>query len=110
MIFFWLLEIDDDETPSEKRIKTEGKDDDSIAWEWEDDGHVWKPFSSNIRKEIEDAFKSEMKKTKIEINRIKFDIIFERMVQRNSKTFWERRIRVAPEENGEKGIHYELKV
>merc|ERR1712137_1497540 len=51
-------------------------------------------MGSEIMKEINKAFKSQLKKTKIEINNIKFDIIFERMFQRNSKTFWERRIRV----------------
>jgi len=39
-----------------------------------------------------------MQKTKVEINSIKFDIIFERMVQRNAKTFWERRIRVVKDD------------
>ena len=103
-----LIEVDEEETPLEKKVKTEGDNDDAIVWEWEDDGHVWKQFSSNIMKEIEDAFKAEMKKTKIEINQTKFDIIFERMVQRNSKTFWERRIRVAPGENSEKGTTEKL--
>ena len=97
-----FLEADEQQTPSEKRIKTEELDS-AITWQWEDDGHIWKPFSPSIMKEVEEAFKSEMKKAKIEINKIKFDIIFERMVQRNSKTFWERRIRVVSgqDENGD---------
>ena len=50
-----LIEVDEEETPLEKKVKTEGDNDDAIVWEWEDDGHVWKQFSSNIMKEIEDC-------------------------------------------------------
>ena len=92
---FILVSNDDGENengPLDKKIKSETG---NQEWQWEDDGHVWKPFSDDIAKEIKDAFISKMKKTKVEINDVKFDIIFERMVQRNSKTFWERRIRVS---------------
>ena len=54
-----------------------------------------------MTEEIEEGFKKSLQKIKIKINDHPFDIIFERMVQRNSKTFWERRIRANVE--GEDG-------
>lgn len=68
-----------------------------VFWEWEDDGHTWKKFSGDLAAEIENGFKSKMQKIKVKINDHPFDMIFERMVQRNSKTFWERRIRATIE-------------
>jgi len=90
--------------PAGKRIKTEDKQQESVTWQWEDDGHVWTDFSTDIAKKIQEAFEGKMKKTKIEINDIKFDIIFERMVQRNAKTFWERKMRVVTSENDDGGV------
>ena len=80
--------------------------DESAFWEWEDDGRTWKKFSGDLTSEIENGFKNEMQKMKVKINDHPFDIIFERMVQRNSKTFWERRIRanIEGQDGGLSGI------
>lgn len=80
--------------------------DNLVFWEWEDDGHTWKKFSGDLAAEIENGFKSKMQKIKVKINDHPFDMIFERMVQRNSKTFWERRIRanIEGQDGGLSGI------
>ena len=104
MVFIIPIDDESEAVPAVKRIKTEENQEKSTTWQWEDDGHVWKDFSADIAKEIQEAFKKQMKKTKIEINGIKFDIIFERMVQRNAKTFWERRMRVVTSEINDGGL------
>jgi len=65
----------------------------SIIWEWEGDGSTWTSFSPVHTKALDDGFKGGMLKMDILVHDMKFNIIFERMVQRNSKTYWERRIR-----------------
>ncbi|XP_057290978.1 poly [ADP-ribose] polymerase 2-like isoform X2 [Hydractinia symbiolongicarpus] len=83
-----------------KKMKVSEED---ICWEWENDGHIWSKFSSTLNDELTLAFKSGLKNIKIMINEAKFDIVFERMVQRNLKTFWERRIR-ANVDSGDGGL------
>jgi len=46
---------------------------------------------------IREGFDSGLQKMDMIINDLKFNIIFERMVQRNSKTYWERRMRATRE-------------
>jgi len=84
----------DDVKPDVKRIKSE-----PVKWQWEDDGNVWSDFSQKLITEIDTAFKNGLQKIKVDINDVKFDILFERMVQRNSTTFWERRIRATNQDD-----------
>ncbi|XP_047132029.1 poly [ADP-ribose] polymerase 2 isoform X1 [Hydra vulgaris] len=83
-----------------KQIKKEDDNKDSY-WEWEDDGHKWTKFDNSLNNDIADAFKNGVQKTKLLITDKKFEIIFDRMVQRNLTTCWERRIRA--NKNGEDG-------
>lgn len=83
-----------------KKMKVSEED---ICWEWENDGNMWSKFSSTLNDELTSAFKSGLKNIKVMINEAKFDIVFERMVQRNLKTFWERRIR-ANVDSGDGGL------
>ena len=76
----------------------------TIVWEWENDGSVWTSFSPVHTSAIHDAFKSGLKKMDIFIHDLKFNVIFERMVQRNSKTYWERRIRARGSEDDDGGV------
>jgi len=95
----------EDISSSSKKVKTEPCD---IIWEWEDDEHSWTPFTKNLKKEVEEGFKGGLQKMKVKINDVSFDIIFDRMVQRNAKTFWERRIRanVNKEDGGISGSYH----
>ena len=81
-----------------KRVKYEPGD---ISWEWENDGQVWTSFSAEHTKIIDECFNSGLQKMDMIINDLKFNIVFERMAQRNSKTYWERRIRAS--KNGDDG-------
>ena len=65
----------------------------TVIWEWEDDGSKWTKYDSTTSKKIHDAFTSSQIKTSFTNNGVQFDVLLDRMVQRNSKTFWERRIR-----------------
>lgn len=75
-----------------------------IFWEWENDGKVWSRFSDEHMKAIRDGFDSGLQKMDMFINDLKFNIIFERMVQRNSKTYWERRIRATRDGDDDGGL------
>ena len=68
-----------------------------MIWKWEDDGKKWTPYSDDINKDICKAFKEGKLKANFTQNGTKFEIIFSRMVQRNSITCWERRIRLEPD-------------
>ena len=76
----------------------------TIVWEWENDGSVWTSFSPVHTSAIDDAFKCGLKKLDIFIHDVKFNVILERMVQRNAKTFWERRIRARGSEDDDGGL------
>ena len=65
----------------------------SMIWEYEGDKSKWTKYSDDQLRSISDAFKDG--KTEVSINDGKADVtvIFSRMVQRNQKSSWEKRIR-----------------
>lgn len=65
----------------------------TIKWEIEASKSTWTPYSDEHIKTITEAFKTEKADVDITDGKAELTIIFERMVQRNKKSGWERRIR-----------------
>ena len=65
----------------------------AITWEIEGAQSTWTTYSDEQLKLITEAFKSEKADVDITDGKVEFTILFERMVQRNKKSGWERRIR-----------------
>ena len=86
---------DGDSQKAAKRVKTETGT--CVIWQWQGDGEIWKDYSSDLAKEISNAFSKGDQKTAFTIGASKFEVIFGQMVQRNVKTGWERNIRVKPD-------------
>ncbi len=86
-------EDDADEKPTaSKKAKTS----DEMVWEWEGDGSNWTAYDENMNKEINTAFKSGKPKIALTNKTTKLEVIFARLVQRNTATGWERRVRIKP--------------
>ena len=64
-----------------------------VAWERESDKSTWTEFSANQVEVISEAFKAGKPDVDIKDGKSEIMVIFERMVQRNKKTGWEKRIR-----------------
>lgn len=64
-----------------------------VAWERESDKSTWTKFSANQVEVISEAFKAGKPDVDIKDGKSEITVIFERMVQRNKKTGWEKRIR-----------------
>ena len=65
----------------------------AMTWEIEEAKSTWTTYSDEQVKLITEAFKSEKADVDITDGKVEFTILFERMVQRNKKSGWERRIR-----------------
>lgn len=88
-----------------KKVKVENNGTAKYIWESEGDKGIWAPYSNTQMKEIVEALRDG--KTKIEVTggKVKSEIVFERMVQRNLVTGWERQVRCRlAGETGEKII------
>ena len=65
----------------------------SLTWEREADKSTWTRYSNEHVKIITDAFKDGKTQVDITDGKSELSVIFERMVQRNKKSGWEKRIR-----------------
>lgn len=65
----------------------------SAAWEWEAGKGKWKRHTAEQNKILSEAFGSGTPSVNIDDGKAIFSIQFEKMVQRNMKTGWEKRIR-----------------
>lgn len=65
----------------------------SLTWEREADKSTWTRYSNEHVKIITDAFKDGKTQVDITDGKSELSLIFERMVQRNKKSGWEKRIR-----------------
>ena len=65
----------------------------SLTWEREADKSTWTRCPNEHVKIINDAFKDGKTQVDITDGKSELSVIFERMVQRNKKSGWERRIR-----------------
>ena len=103
-VHFWhVLASSDDQdssasvTTKRAKLDTNGTLDgaaaSTIKWEIEASKSTWTPYSDEHIKTITEAFKTEKADVDITDGKAELTIIFERMVQRNKKSGWERRIR-----------------
>lgn len=65
----------------------------SLTWEREADKSTWTRYPNEHVKIITDAFKDGKAQVDITDGKSELSVIFERMVQRNKKSGWEKRIR-----------------
>ena len=65
----------------------------SVIWEREADKSTWTKYSADQVMIINEAFKSRKTETDFTDGKSEVTVIFERMVQRNKKSGWEKRIR-----------------
>lgn len=65
----------------------------SLTWEREADKSTWTRYPNEHVKIITDAFKDGKTQVDITDGKSELSVIFERMVQRNKKSGWEKRIR-----------------
>ena len=86
-------------TSPSKRPKQPSKSG-ALYWEWEGDRKAWTAFADDHNQEINDAYENEEKSVKMAVGGTEIEVKIDRMVQRNCKTGWERRMRVCVEEAG----------
>ena len=75
-------------------------------WEYEGDKRTWTQYSPTLNQLITDAF--EGKKSQIEfqlISSVKMAVNFDKMVQKNKKTGWERPVRIAVKDDSDDGLY-----
>jgi len=65
----------------------------SVIWEREADKSTWTKYSADQVMIINEAFKSGKTEADFTDGKSEVTLIFERMVQRNKKSGWEKRIR-----------------
>jgi len=65
----------------------------SVIWEREADKSTWTKYSADQVTIINEAFKSGKTEADFTDGKSEVTVIFERMVQRNKKSGWEKRIR-----------------
>ena len=66
-----------------------------LGWEWEGDKQAWTAFSAEHNDAINDARCGGKTSVKLTANNVQIEVKLDKMVQRNCKTGWERRIRGA---------------
>ncbi|XP_060599923.1 poly [ADP-ribose] polymerase 2-like isoform X2 [Ruditapes philippinarum] len=91
---------DGDATPVKKKKVEEV----SLAfrWEYEGDKRTWTQYSSAIDSSLTDAYNTKKKQVDFELsNGIKMAVNFEKNVQKNKKTGWERPIRIAVKDDSD---------
>ncbi|XP_053402809.1 poly [ADP-ribose] polymerase 2-like [Mercenaria mercenaria] len=83
-----------DVTPAKKaKVEAVGLE---FRWEYEGDKRTWTQYSSTIDGTLTDAYNNSKKQVEFELsNGIKMCVNFEKNVQKNKKTGWERPVRVA---------------
>ncbi|KAK3085759.1 hypothetical protein FSP39_008277 [Pinctada imbricata] len=68
----------------------------SVRWEWEGDKGVWMQYAEEMNNELIDAFVGGKKQMDFDVGpKVTMQIIFDKMVQKNKRTGWERRLRCA---------------
>ncbi|XP_071151573.1 E3 ubiquitin-protein ligase DTX4-like, partial [Mytilus edulis] len=68
----------------------------TVRWEWEGDKSTWTKYSDDKNESITDAF--NLKKPSMSFDVVggaSLEVVFDKMVQKNSKTGWSRRVRLA---------------
>lgn len=78
----------------------------AMTWEIEGAKSTWTTYSDEQVKLITEAFKSEKADVDITDGKVEFTILFERMVQRNKKSGWERRIRCMSTDGNSDTVEY----
>ncbi|KAK3741942.1 hypothetical protein RRG08_024688 [Elysia crispata] len=72
-----------------------------VRFEWEGDKSKWVCYSKKFNREITAAYESGENQIELTLpNGVKMDVFFDKMVQKNKKTGFERRIRVALKDKG----------
>ncbi len=67
-----------------------------LGWEYEGDRHQWTAFSEEHNDAINETHNDTSKRSvKLMVHKVQLEIKLDKMVQRNCKTGWERRIRCA---------------
>ncbi|XP_006818261.1 poly [ADP-ribose] polymerase 2-like isoform X2 [Saccoglossus kowalevskii] len=64
-----------------------------LSWEWEGDAGKWTAYDEDQIKEINDTFDEDKNKIEFIVGPTKFNVLLDKMVQKNAKTGWERRLR-----------------
>ena len=90
------LLFSDSGSPS-KRSKTSTP---TLFWEWEGDRSAWTAFADDHNQEINDAFESGDNSVKMSVGGVEIEAKLDKMVLRNCKTGWERRMRSCIEDAG----------
>ncbi|XP_071091568.1 poly [ADP-ribose] polymerase 2-like [Haliotis cracherodii] len=66
-----------------------------VRWEWEGDGGKWTQYGDNLNISVTNAFNSKKKEYQYKVSSsVTLIAQFGKMVQKNKKTGWERRIRL----------------
>lgn len=85
-----------DSLPSKKAKLASQIDGLSVRWEWEGDKSIWTQYSDDKNENITDAFSSKQSSMKFDVaDGSSLEVLFDKMVQKNSKTGWSRRVRIA---------------
>lgn len=101
-------DVEDEAKPLTKKIKGESNDIDGIdvRWEWEDDGHKWTGYIPDFDATITTAYNAGKKDVQLDVSEgLQMKLIFDRLVQKNRKTGWERRMRLAVRKADESDYH-----
>ncbi|XP_059164443.1 poly [ADP-ribose] polymerase 2-like isoform X2 [Physella acuta] len=92
----------DSQAPVEKLVKLEPPQIDGleVRFEWEGDKAVWVRYSKNLNRTLVNAFNFGRKQSSLELeNGTKLLVMFDKMVQKNKSSGYERPIRIALKDN-----------
>ncbi|VDI78312.1 poly [ADP-ribose] polymerase, partial [Mytilus galloprovincialis] len=68
----------------------------TVRWEWEGDKSTWTKYSDDKNESITDAFNLKKPSMSFDVaGGASLEVVFDKMVQKNSKTGWSRRVRLA---------------
>ncbi|CAL1532290.1 unnamed protein product [Lymnaea stagnalis] len=84
--------------PASKKTKLEEPQVDGleVRFEWEGDKSKWVRYAKRLNKSLCDAFNAGKKQIQLKVpTGALLTVVFDKMIQKNSKTGWERKVRVA---------------
>ncbi|XP_052061319.1 poly [ADP-ribose] polymerase 2-like [Mytilus californianus] len=85
-----------DSVPTKKSKLGSQIDGVTVRWEWEGDKSTWTKYSDDKNENITDAFNSKKPSMSFDVaGGASLEVVFDKMVQKNSKTGWSRRVRLA---------------
>lgn len=90
---------------SSKRIKKENVSLET-RWEWEGDGGTWTSYTADLCMQLTDALNAGKKYMELKLpTGVVLKVMFERMVQKNKVTGWDRRVRRCVKHESDEGYY-----